>query len=378
MEVEHDKCLKILHVVGIMDRGGTEALIMSLYRSIDRKEIQFDFVVHDHKRGEYDEEIEELGGRIFYIPRYRGVNHFAYVKEWNTFFESHPEYSIIHGHMRSTAAIYLKIAKKHQRIAIAHSHNTGSRGNILEKIVKRVMQYPICYVADYFFACSTKAGIWLFGKNVCRSDRFQVLNNGIDSQKYIFDEDTRNKKRRELGIEKQFVIGHIGNFSHQKNHSFLIDIFEEIYKRNSECLLVLIGGGELKLQQEIQEKANRKGIKENVKFLGSRADVNEILNAFDLFLFPSLYEGLGIVAIEAQANGLVCILSDVIPREVEVTEHVEFVSLKESAAFWAERALAYQNNCIRSNMEEKIHEAGYDIREIACKIEKFYWEINKK
>lgn len=368
-------CLRILHVVGIMGRGGTETLIMNLYRKMDRDKVQFDFMVHSKEKGSYDDEIRSLGGKIYYISHYNGINHFTYVKEWNTFFRDHSEYSIIHGHMRSTAAIYLKIAKKNNIIAIAHSHNTGSRGSLLEKFVKKFMQYPIRYLADYFFACSLQAGIWLFGKKICRSNSFRILNNAIDSSAFVFCENIRKQKRKELNIENRFAIGHVGNFDPQKNHSFLIDIFDNICKKNEECLLFLVGGGDLALKKDIKKKVMQKGLTQKVQFLGSRSDVNELLNAFDVFLFPSHHEGLGIVAVEAQANGLQCVLSDAIPQEVEVSDHVEFISLKKSADFWSDRVLAYKTNYERVDMQENIIEAGYDINDIAQWLAGFYLNL---
>lgn len=369
-------CIRILHVVGIMARGGTETLIMNLYHQMDPEKVQFDFVVHGDEKGEYEDQINSMGGRIFRVPRYQGKNHLAYVKWWKDFFQKHREYDVIHGHMRSTAAIYLKIAKKQNRITIAHSHNTGSRGGCVAKAVKSVYQYPLRYIADYFFACSMDAGIWLFGEKVCKSSRFRILNNAIDTERFAFDNSLREKKRLELGVDGEFVIGHVGNFAHQKNHSFIVDIFEEVCKKDKACTLVLIGGGDPKIQREIENKVKDSKLETKTRFLGSRADVNEYLNAFDLFLFPSLHEGLGIVAIEAQANGLPCVLSDVIPREVEVTNQVTFLPLSTSAGEWAKEILVHKNNgCQRESRQKEIIAAGYDIKEIANGLADFYMEI---
>lgn len=368
-------CLRILHVVGIMNRGGTETLIMSLFRQMNRKKIQFDFVVHGTDRGEYEEEIVSMGGRIFRAPCYKGINHLAYVKWWKNFFQEHTEYSIIHGHMRSTAAIYLKIAGKYQRVSIAHSHNTGSRGNCVVRAIKNIYQYPIRFVADYYLACSMDAGIWLFGKQICESERYCVLNNAIDTRKFVFCEDMRKQKRSELGITDEFVIGHVGNFAYQKNHSFLVDVFEEISKREQDCVLLLIGGGEPAVRKQIEDKLKEKNLTDKVRILGSRSDVAELLNAFDMFVFPSRHEGLGIVAVEAQANGLPCVLSDVIPQEVKVTDNVEYISLKEDKTVWAEHILRYRGMVQRENMQEQIIAAGYDIEKVVQWLTDFYLKI---
>ncbi|MCI8871322.1 MAG: glycosyltransferase family 1 protein [Lachnospiraceae bacterium] len=368
-------CLRVLQVVGSMNRGGAETLLMNLYRKMDREKVQFDFVVHDRKKGDYDDEIKALGGKIYYMPHYNVINHLFYVKEWHQFFLTHPQYPIIHGHMRSTAAIYLKMAKKYNRTAIAHSHGTSSRGNVIEKFVKALMQYPIRYTADYFFACSKEAGIWLFGSKICQSHRFKILNNAIDSSQFIFSEDLKMKKSIELEIEQRFVIGHVGNFDTVKNHAFLLEIFNCVCKKEPTCRLLLVGAGNSSLQKAIKEKVEQKGLSNKVQFLGKRTDVHELLNIIDVFVFPSLHEGLPVVIIEAQANGLMCLLSDTISKEVAITENVEFISLKRPAEFWAERILFYKNNYERKNMQEAIKHAGYDINRSVQWLTKYYLTI---
>lgn len=368
-------CLRILHVIGIMNRGGAETLLMNLYRNIDRKQIQFDFAVHSSQTGAYDDEIRSLGGNIIHFPQYNGRNHFIYKKKWQLFLKNHPEYIIIHGHLRSTAAIYLNIAKRYERITIAHSHSTSSRGNYLNKLIKHFMQLPIRHIADYFFACSMQAGIWLFGRKVCAGSSFYILNNAIDSEKFVFSEEIRHKVRKEINIENTFVIGHVGNFDYTKNHSFIIDIFENINHKCKKSSLVLIGGGDPELFKKIKKIADQKGLTENIRFLGIRNDVNELLNAFDVFLFPSVHEGLGVVAIEAQTNGLKCILSDKIPPEVKISENLKFLSLKSPSEFWAEQILVYRDGYIRENMQETIKKAGYDINDTAQWLTKFYTKI---
>lgn len=369
-------CLRVLQVVGSMDRGGAETLLMNLYRKMNRQAVQFDFVVHSPKEGDYDGEIRSLGGKIYHMPHYSGVNHFSYVEAWERFFRSHPEYSIVHGHIRSTAAIYLRIAKKYGLITIAHSHNTASRGNLLAKFVKTLLQYPIRYTADHLFACSEEAGIWLFGKSISKRENFHKLNNAIDSSKFLFSEELRNKKRDELGVGQQFVIGHVGNFDRQKNHEFLIDVFERVWQKDNTCTLLLVGSGNDVLQRNIEEKVRRMGLESNVRFLGKRTDVQELLNAFDLFLFPSHHEGLPLVTIEAQSNGLMCLLSDAVSKEAAITQNVEFISLKKPAEFWADRVLSYRNNYERLDMYTAVQDAGYDINSVAQWLAGFYLELH--
>jgi len=358
-----------------MNRGGAETLLMNLYRKMDRNIIQFDFIVHHRPKGDYDDEIRTLGGKIYYMPHYNGLNHFSYIKEWKRFFLTHPKYSIIHGHIRSTAAIYLRIAKKFGKTTIAHSHGTSSRGNYFDRFVKTVMQYPIRYISEYYLACSKEAGIWLFGNKVCQNGNFKIMHNAIDSSQFTFSQDLRIQKRKELGIERQFVLGHIGNFDTVKNHTFLVDIFDSVCQKDPSCSLLFVGNGNNSLQRNIEEKVKQKGLTDKVKFLGKRTDVNELLNAFDLFLLPSLHEGLPLVIVEAQANGLICLLSDTVSREAAITGNVEFISLKKSAEFWADRILSYRNGYERLNMQETVKNAEYDIDGVAQWLTKFYLKL---
>ena len=371
-------CVRVLHVVGSMDRGGAETLIMNLYRKMDREKIQFDFAVHSPKAGDYDDEIKGLGGKIYAMPHYGGVNHFPYRKAWERFFQGHPEYSIIHGHIRSTAAIYLRIARKYGFMTIAHSHGTSSRGSLPERIAKSILQYPIRHTADYFFACSEKAGRWLFGKKACQSRRFFVLNNAIDSSKFVFSEETRRRKREELGVGQQFVVGHVGNFDPVKNHAFLIDVLECACRKERSCTLLLAGSGNNALQHDMEEKVRRMGLEGNVRFLGKRTDIHELLNAFDIFLLPSHHEGLPLVTIEAQSNGLICLLSDAISKEAAITQNVEFISLNKTAEFWASRILSYRNNYERTDMQAAVRDAGYDINSIAQWLTEFYLSLESQ
>ncbi|KIO68278.1 hypothetical protein B4064_1768 [Caldibacillus thermoamylovorans] len=363
------KPIRVLQVFARMDRGGAETMIMNLYRKIDRSKVQFDFIVHTNDKCAYDDEIRMLGGRIFRIPKYTGSNHMTYMKSWMNFIKSHPEYRIIHGHVRSTASIYLRIAKKFGLITIAHSHNTSS-GKGISAIVKNVLQYPIKYIADYMFSCSIEAGKWLFGKNVTKKDNFYILCNAIDLKKFSYNKTIRDKLRKDLKIQDKFVLGHVGRFHAQKNHSFIIDIFKEVYDRNQNSVLLLVGDGELRTS--IENKIKKFKLEDNVIFTGVRTDIPELLQAMDVFLFPSLYEGLPVTLVEAQASGLVCIVSDNITNEINLTELVVPTSLNSSSEYWANIVLKYNNDYKRKNTYEKIKNNGYDINQTVKWLESFY------
>jgi glycosyltransferase involved in cell wall biosynthesis len=362
-----DNPIRVLQVLASLDRGGAEAMIMSLYRNIDRNKVQFDFVVNE-STSEYahEAEIRRLGGRIFHVPRYTISNYTRYKKEWIKLLNEHPEWKIIHGHHTSPAFIYLNIAKKHNRVTIAHSHIAGCEKS-LKAYSKVILRYPLRYISKYMFACSAMAATWMFGKH---SKSTYVLNNAIDSEKFIYNTSIRNEVRKNLQIEDKFVVGHIGRFNLQKNHKFLIEIFNKVHDSYSDSVLLLVGDGELRAS--IEKQVAELGLKDSVIFLGSRSDVTELLQAMDVFTFPSLYEGLGIVAIEAQAAGMPTIVAETIPEEAYITELIEKEYLSSSPAEWANRILKYSAGFEREDTSPIIKSNGYDIRQTASWIQNFY------
>lgn len=367
--------MRVLQVFAQMNRGGAETMIMNLYRNIDRSKIQFDFVVHTEEECIFDKEIRKYGGRIYRIPRYTGKNHFAYKKAWRKLLSEYPNYTIIHGHVRSTASIYLKIAKENGLITIAHSHNISS-GNGISAQIKNILQKSIRHHADYMFACSKLAGVWLFGEVATKSQRFYLFNNAIESKKFIFNSEIRNQMRDDLEIKDKFVVGHIGRFHPQKNHEFLLEIFNCIKQRVENAVLLLVGDGELR--NHILNKAESMGIRNDVIYLGVRSDIPELYQAMDVFVFPSNYEGLGIVAVEAQASGLSTFVSSkVVPDEAKVSSLMHTISLKRPADHWAEEIIT-KNNSNRLNMQESIIRAKYDIDESVEWLTDFYVKVSNR
>ena len=227
-----NKPIRILHVFGRLDRGGAETFVMNVFRHIDRSKVMFDFMVHTQDRCAYDDEIKGLGGRIYRMPAYRAFNHFGYKKKWRGFFEGHGNrHKIVHGHMTSTAAVYLEIAKEYGVLTVSHSHN-DSFGKGPAARLKEAMQSPLRRIPDYMLACSEAAGIYCYGADACKRDDFFVVNNAIETERFICDPAMGKLKRKEFGVEGKFVIGHIGRFMEQKNHAFLIDVFKEVHERN--------------------------------------------------------------------------------------------------------------------------------------------------
>lgn len=362
--------IRILHVFGIMDQGGAENMIMNLYRKIDRSAIQFDFVVHRDSVGFFDAEIRNLGGRLFYLPSFKGTNIFGYLKEWSKLLDAHPEWTVVHSHIRSTASLLLFTAKRKGLYTIAHSHSISS-GTGIAASAKDILQYPIRFVADYFMGCSDEAGRWLFGKKIIESARYTTLRNAIDVESFQFSENTRKAVREKLGYRNGYVVGHVGRMESPKNHKFLLEVFSLLHTKCPQTDLLLVGSGSL--ESSVQEYVKENKLENSVTILKNRKDVNELLQAMDVFVFPSLYEGLGLAVIEAQASGLpVLTTKDRVPKETAVTDLVEFVPLENSAEIWSERILEALKNNKRESPLEEIIEAGYDIKYTVSWLQNFY------
>ncbi|MBQ7410039.1 MAG: glycosyltransferase family 1 protein [Clostridia bacterium] len=317
--------IRILQIVPNMQQGGIENFIMNIYRNIDKNKIQFDFLVHYNKKCFFDEEIERLGGKIYRFPVMENKNVIRYIKELDKFFKEHTEYKVVHGHMASLAFIYLWIAKKNGvKYRIIHSHGTS-----FLKTVKGIAKYILFRFADKHanvrWACSNEAGKYLYKKK-----SFDVIPNAIDFKKFEYNPKIRETVRKELDInEETFVIGHVGRFNLQKNHKFIINLMEKLLRENENLKLLLIGDGETK--EEINKLACDLNINNKIIFLGIREDVNRIYQAMDILIMPSLFEGLPVTGIEAQANGLKCLFSDNITREVDISKKSEFIKLSEEA-----------------------------------------------
>lgn len=366
--------LRVLQVIGKMDRAGAETMIMNLYRNVDRSKLQFDFLVFSQEQGDYDAEIEAMGGKIFRLPALRGYNYFELYRLIQIFFAEHP-YKIVHGHIGSLAPLYLKIAKKHGSYTIAHSHTVNSN-RFLHRIVFGVLSHPVRYVAEYFFACSKQAGVDRFGKKVVESKNFQILNNSIESEKYKFSSVRHTLLKKKYKLEDKLVFGHVGRFVPEKNHAFLIEVFEELVKREENVVLLLIGKGPER--KSIETLVREKGLEDKVMFMGMRDDIPDMLNLMDAFIFPSYYEGLGIVGIEAQAAGLPCFFSEGIPDEAIVTQNVWKYSTGLEAAVWAENIMCQMEVFQRADTNGQIRKSGFDIFETAQRMQQFYLDKEKE
>lgn len=368
--MENEKPIRVLQVLTAMNRAGTETMLMNLYRAVDRSRIQFDFAVSTTNHCDYDDEIEALGGSIIHYPLYTGKNHIAYKKWWNTFFDEHPEYKIVHGHIGSTASIYLKIAKKHGCFTIAHSHNTGS-GFGLKKVLYKAYSYSTRHIADYFIGCSTEALIARYGKNVADNhDKSIVLNNGIDVAKYAASEGIRREVCSELGLSTdELIVGTVGRLTPPKNPLFILDIIGELYIEYPKFKFLWAGTGEMK--DEIENIIAEKGLQEKVILLGVRTDIPRILQAFNIFILPSKFEGLPVIGVEVQAAGVPMLCSDKVSPEVIMSKCCKFLPI-DTVDPWVKGILAEKVFRRVKDAPDDVIKAGYDIHVTSKWLMEFY------
>ena len=367
---QQPKPIRILHVVTNMSFGGLENLLMNYYRNIDRSKIQFDFLTHVDIHQDFEEEIRELGGRLYRLPR---MNPFSpdYLRRLNSFFCEHPEYQIVHSHLDCMAGLPLKYAQcNNVPVRIAHAHSSNQVRN-LKYVIKMMYKPWILRYATDLFACGKKAGEWMFN-----GKPFAVVNNAIDTEPFAFQQEISERVRESLNINGKFVLGHVGQFRQEKNHLFLIDIFGEVVRKNPDSVLLLVGKGAQ--MEPVMAKVKELGLEDSVKFLGARPDIARLMQAMDVFVLPSLYEGLPVTMIEAQAAGLPCVISDGVPLECKITENVAQIPLAASPELWAEEILKYKN-VLRTHNHTAIAAAGFDIKSNAKKLEEFYYNaINRR
>lgn len=359
--------IRVLQVVTTMERAGLETMLMNYYRHMDTDRVQFDFLKHREGHHAYDDEIRALGGKIYSVPPFNPLNTNGYLDALDAFFGEHPEYRIVHSHLDCLSSVPLRYAKKHGvPVRIAHSHVSRMTWDI-KYPVRACCRARIPHMATELFACSEEAGRWMYGRHP-----FRVISNAIDCGLFAYDADTAACLRRENGLKGRFTVAHVGRFDPVKNHGFLLDVFREIVCRNRESVLLLAGVGPA--MDDIREKVRACGLEEQVRFLGSVSNVAQVLAMADVFVFPSLYEGLGISLVEAQASGLPCFASaDCVPDDANVTGQVTYLPLDAGAKIWAEQILSVRNRSSdRCGKVELLAEKGYDIAAEAKKLQDYY------
>lgn len=362
--------IKVLHCVSNMDRAGIETMLMNYYRNINRNEIQFYFLCNKQKKGAYDEEIKLLGGKIFYSPGLNPLKWFKYHKIVKKIIEEN-EIDIVHVHNGALGLQALIAAKSAGvKIRISHAHGTKIDKNI-KLPLKLIYKTQLKKYANQYWGCGKEAIEYYYGKENILNNNITLLTNAIDENKFKYDEKVRKKIRKELDIkDNEYLIGHVGRFMSQKNHTFLIDIFNELKKENFK--LLLIGDGEL--QEKIKNKVKNLNISDKVIFTGNIPNTNEMYQAMDLFILPSLFEGLPVVGIEAQANGLNCLFSSTISKEVDITGNVKYLNLNDSPEKWAEEVIKLSKKG-RNNITDEVAKHNYSIKIEAKKLENKYKEL---
>ena len=353
-------------------KGGFEKYVQDIVKNI-REEIEIEFVIHSDTPITPDMVFHGLRCKAYSAPIYKMYNYHSYRKWWETFL-SENRYDLLHIYYLDSIYAYADIAKKYSIPIIAHSHNTTPpRTNLSYKIgqINKILSAKSC---DFFLACSKKAGIDRFGKkNASNPRKFAIAKTGIDTKSFLFQENIRKAKRRELGISNKIVIGHIGRLCFQKNQEFCLEVFELFHKKNPDSVLVLIGSGEN--EGYLKKITQEKGLEECVLFLGNQADTAGLFMAMDVFLFPSRYEGFGIVLLEAQATGLPCIISEAIQPEANLELGlVHQCNLLNPYDEWVSEitnALTmYPEN--RAEYSIKVKSKGYDIKDTVAELSEFY------
>ena len=361
--------IKVLQIGMTNNLGGIETLLMNYYKNMDKKEVQFDFI-NIYDKLYFEDEIKNMGGKVYKVKSYY-KNPFCYIKELIKIIKQN-NYEIIHCNMNSAVFLYPLIAAKiaKAKVIIAHSHNASNDKGLLKTILHNINKRFIPLFANTYFACSKEAGKWFFNNTIIKQEnkKYFIISNGINIDKFKFNEEIRKKIRQKFNIEdKTMLIGHIGRFSKQKNHQFIIDLFKEIHEENKNTKIWLIGEGEKKDKIENLVKENH--LERYVEFLGIRQNVNELLQAIDVFILPSIYEGMPLVAVEAQVSGTKCILSDKITQEAKITNKTEYITIDNGVQLWKNAILKCD---YERNNKYDIDFSKYDIKLNVLELVKIY------
>ena len=370
--------IRVLQVLHILNRGGAEAMIMNLYRKVDRTRMQFDFLVHEPDKGLFEDEITQMGGHIFRVSAFKGYNALSYYRECKRLFRQHPEIKVVHGHLGSCAALYLKAAKECGMFTIAHSHSAGSGSFKIKSLVYDVFSYPTKYVAQQLFGCSTEAGLARYGRAAVGGPKYMNFNNAVDASAYLFNVDNRLVLRNELHIsEDTLLIGTVGRVTPPKNPYRILSIFKQIVKDNDNLKCLWVGTGEM--EPEIRSSIEKEGLQERIIMTGVRSDIPKVMSALDGMLFPSLWEGLPVSVIEAQAANLPVVLADTISRETQISDLLSWHSLAEDDSVWASDVirLARKHRGNRTHYSFDMSTTGYDINETVKWLMDFYERKSK-
>lgn len=356
---------RILHILAALDSGGVANFIMNIYRRIDRNHYQFDFALTSGEPSLMDEEAKSLGARLFYFERSKSLT-----DNLEHILKTESDIYGVHSHVFFYSGLMLKTAKKcgvEFRLAHAHNAHTGEKRSLPRLAYEAAMRHMIRCNATVLLGCSEKACRYVFGENIMSDARAAVLPDGIDCDRFAFSAESRERVRKEYGIEDKFVVGHVGHFNPAKNHEKILGVFAELCKERPNSALLLTGDGEL--EGEIRTLADNLGISDKTVFTGAMSDVEKAYMAMDVFLFPSRYEGFGMAMIEAQTTGLACVASDVVPEDTDADGRTVYLPLSDSNDTWAKAILTAPPRDISSAAKVK---EKFDVNSVAKTLEKIY------
>ena len=375
--MEKTNAIKILAIVCQMNRRGLESRLMDIIRYTDNDQVCIDIFTYREQPGLLDSEVKSFGSTVYYNPPLTVKNMFWYVNYFKNFLKEHQEYKIVHAYQDAWCSVFCKGAYlAGVPVRIAHSRTAISTLSI-NNIVKNIIKIPTRKYATHYFAVSDLAGEWLFGKKNVQEGKVQIWKNAIDCNKFRFNEEKRSHLRNTLKIENKKVIMHVGNFTATKNQIFLLDVLKELLKEDESFCMFFIGGEtKLGLQRNLRLQAEKMGIQSSVFLLGNRSDVNDLLQAGDVFCFPSLYEGLPGAVLEAQAAGLPCIISDTITQEVIVLKTTKMLSLKAGTEVWKKEIVKATEISRRDTYDEMVR-AGFDIQNLVKELTNFYEMVGR-
>lgn len=376
MEPEINSTVRVLHILHSMNRGGAENALMNYYRQLDRSKVQFDFLLTDQLKCDFENEILSLGGRIFRVPPLIMTHPMAYIRGVKQFFMSHPEYKIVHSHTSSKSAIPLAIAKSCSvPFRISHSHSSKSEAGY-NGLIRNALKPMLRKIANVYFSCGEQASLWLYGRRLSEQGKVKIIRNVIDASKFRYNNEIRTRIRKELNIDGDtFVIGHVARFCEVKNHRFSIEILHEYLRKNQNTILLLVGDGPGRA--DITAYAKKLNVADHVKMAGVVPNVYDFEQAMDAFILPSFYEGLPLSIIEAQVSGLPCFTTKgTVSTECSVTDLVNYLPLNAGAKFWADEIYKTIGKK-RIDRFEEIKAAGYDSVSAAAKLQNLYIDLLK-
>lgn len=375
MSKKKDNPIRVLRIMGPVVSGGVDIITMNYYRAMNKDKIQLDFIFDGYHETIIDNEIPNMGGKIYKVESYTSSMWKSMRQVYKIIKDN--KYQIVHSHMNALSVFPLCAAKlAGAKVRIASNHSTATKGEIKKTLLKYILRPFAKVFPTHYAACSQHAGYWLFGKKSCDKGNVKFIKNAIDLDKYTFSTDIRKQVQEELGVQGKFVIGHAGRFAYQKNHKFIVEVFAEIVKKYDNTVLLLAGDGPLK--PEIERIVKEKNLNDKVIFLGIRNDIYRIMQAIDVFLFPSFYEGLGNVITEAQAVSTVSFVSEGIPDEIRFTEYVIGMNLSQPAEEWADAILVYKDGYKRKDTKLIMEKNGYSIEKEANSLVEYYLDLYEK